>query len=186
MPHSALEHQCKEAYVEVSVETGDLTHEQLNVVPLVYVEDVSGMSGLLDAPNRAQLENDGEKAVTGVDVVSGWIKPSSALIGPDHGRYEHNDVVDETVEVEVSRHRRHEFVFDHVQCVRAILEAERLVLIVHEALPAHDAADDLLPEWQMLVLMVHFERFFDLFATHSFICFLVEILLSLDVLFILQ
>ena len=65
-----------------------------------------------------------------------------------------DEIVDERPPVELSFHPRHHDCLHLLDRLRVILEPERLMLIVDQALPAPDGETDLLPERHRSVMVL--------------------------------
>ena len=66
-PLLTLVHQSKEADIEISVESGDLTHQQLYVVPLIQFQHVLVIDPSLDSTDNEYLKQYGVERVTCVN-----------------------------------------------------------------------------------------------------------------------
>lgn len=100
VPLFTLNQQGEEADVQVGVETGDLSHDELHPVPLVKGQDLFVVDLLLNIADGEHFENGVDHRVEHVDQVARKMEAASTLLADEHeGANEHDDVVDKGVHV---------------------------------------------------------------------------------------
>lgn len=151
-------------------------------MPLVQVKDVGLADSRLNRTHDIELSDEGEQCVTCVNEMHCRLQALTTLVSQRKRRHEHDNVVDDTVEVENVGNTRRDFGLNLVEGLGIVLEAECLMLVMDERLPAPNAAEDLLPQGQVFITVVSLKPVLDLL--NGLVPEGIEGLQSLNILFI--
>ena len=76
------------------------------------------------------------------------------MFSQDWWQNEDDDVVNDSPKVEHFLHTRHDKLLDFLDLSCIILEPERFMFVMNERFPAPDREDDLLPERDVMMMMI--------------------------------